>query len=310
MATRILITGDYWHSDFKDLIAGCSVSTTLVTTDKLLAPQNEAVSQSGSGKGVRALSEDAFDLVAIAQSRQGQFDQSLIDGVKAFAGTSPVVMLLGSWCEGEHRSDRPAEGVKRVFWHQWQGRFSTFVDQLAKEGITLWHGPNTETDADRVGTFLPGESYSGNNLCVGISAWNVESYNVLSEAVKTFGWQTRWVERSSLASLAGAVNVICIDANALDEHLERRVAWLKEKVFEVPLVLTLNFPRHHEVADLQNMGITHVISKPFELNDLRVTIATAAESHLIAPAVASTSTIPAPKTSKSLRSANGQRSSV
>ena len=114
MAIRILVTGDYWHSDFKDLIAGSLVSTTLVTIDKFL----HLTGSEPSGSTPLVIEEEGtFDLVVIAQSRQGQFDQSLIDAVKAFAGTTPVVMMLGSWCEGELRSDQPAEGVTRVFWH-------------------------------------------------------------------------------------------------------------------------------------------------------------------------------------------------
>ena len=287
MATRILVTGDYWHSDFKDLIGGCSISTTLVTVDKFLHLQDQDSTISSSPFATEA----TFDLVVIAQSRQGQFDQSLIDAVNAFAGATPVVMMLGSWCEGEIRSDRPAEGVKRVFWHQWRGRFSVFLDQLENDGVTHWHGPATETDADCIEAANSSSgNLSHNHLTVGVSAWNVEAYDSISSAINSFGWKTRWVERSSLSSLAGAVNAVCIDADSLDENLERRITWLKERVFDVPMVLTLNFPRKNEVSDLRNMGVSHVVSKPFELNDLRIAISQSIES-----STQSTSSVPAPK---------------
>ena len=36
MTAKILVTGDYWSSEFKDLIGGSLASTTLVTLDKFL----------------------------------------------------------------------------------------------------------------------------------------------------------------------------------------------------------------------------------------------------------------------------------
>lgn len=303
MAAEILVTGDYWHSDFKDLIGGGPASTTLVTLDKFLQLADPDLSASAP---LAIGGQDTFDLVVIAQSRQGQFDQSLIDAVKSFAGSTPVVMMLGSWCEGELRSDQPAEGVTRVFWHQWQGRFKTFMSHLANNGVTSWHGPETNTDADRIVAASALDSGSTlEHLCIGISAWNVEAYDTLSAAIQSFGWKTRWVERTNLPSLAGAINAVCIVANSLDDNLERRINWLKEQVLDAPLVVSLNFPRKDEVLRLRNMGVAHVISKPFELNDLRVAISQSVEE-----SGESTHSVPAPKGSLNPQKAPLGKSSV
>ena len=294
MNTRILVTGDYWHGDFKDLIAGGPASTTLITLDKFLNLADPAVPVPP------AIGGDApFDLIAIAQSRQGQFDQALIDAVKAFAGVTPVVMMLGSWCEGELRSDTPVEGVTRVFWHQWKGRFRSFISHLADNGVTQWHGPGTKTDVDHIATANAFDSAaSPEHFCVGVSAWNVEAYDSLSAAMQSFGWKTRWVERTSESSLEGAINAICIDANSLDENLERRISWLKEQAFDVPIVLSLNFPRNNEVLKLLRMGVSHIVSKPFELNDLRVAI-----SQCIEAGSKPTHSVPTPKGLKAQKAA-------
>ncbi len=288
MVVNVLVTGDYWNSDFKDLIGGGQASTTLVTLDKFLSFSDPDLASSTSSGIGRA---DTFDLIVIAQSRQGRFDQSLIDAVKVFAGTTPVVMMLGSWCEGEMRSDQPAKGVTRVFWHQWRGRLNTFLSHLADNGLTPWHRPDTETDADRIAAArVSTKEADSENLCVGISASNVESYDSLSGAIQSFGWKTRWVERTDALSLAGAINAVCVDANSLDDNLEKRISWLKEQVFDVPLVVSLNFPRKNEVFKLHNLGVCHVVSKPFELNDLRESIATS-----VAENCQSSFTVPAPK---------------
>ena len=200
-------------------------------------------------------------------------------------------MMLGSWCEGELRSDQPAEGITRVFWHQWRGRFSAFLKHLDQHAVTDWHQTATATDADRIVTVetMP-DSKAHENVCIGISAWNVESYDALSEAIQSFGWRTRWVERSNLHNIAGAINAICIDANSLDDNLERRICWLKEQVLDVPIVLSLNFPRANEVSKLRSIGVSSVVSKPFELNDLQLAIV-----QCLAPGSESTHSVPAPK---------------
>ena len=125
-SARILLSGDYWHADYRELIAHMNVPATLTPLDKIVA-----------------IDTQRFSLIIIAQSRSGQFDQAEIDAIVTQNPSTPVVMLLGSWCEGERRSDTPVEGVKRVFWHQWQGRFQSFCDQLEKDGISIWHSPAT-----------------------------------------------------------------------------------------------------------------------------------------------------------------------
>ena len=287
--TRILITGDYWQDDFKELIGECPVDTTLVTLDKF--------HQDSEANLAFTIDDPSFDLIVVGQSRQGQYDQATINQVRAFAGTTPIVMLLGSWCEGELRSDSPVQGVKRVFWHQWRGRFRAFVEALANEDSAVWHSPVTETQADGIvaaNAALNLDGSSGQDgLTIGVSAWNVDTYDVLSEAVKTLGWNTYWIERSSSADLSRIASAVCVDANSFDDSLERRLAWLKDSGYDAPIVVAMNFPRADEVRELSSVGVHCVVSKPFELNDLKTAIINAIGQ--TASADNTHSPVPAPK---------------
>ena len=134
MATqRVLLSGDYWHADFKDLIARISIPVTLMPLDKATTADTSR-----------------FSLIVVAQARPNQFDQSSLDAIVANNPQTPVVLLLGTWCEGERRSGQPVAGVHRVYWHQWKGRFDDFRQQMSERGISPWHAPLTNTDADRV----------------------------------------------------------------------------------------------------------------------------------------------------------------
>ena len=265
-ASRILITGDYWHKDFQSLIAEIDIAATMMTMDSVLA-------MAADPSTTENLSE--FDLVAIVQSRQGQYDQTTIDAIVDRVGIIPVVMILGSWCEGELRSDKPIEGVKRVFWHQWQGRFAKFIDELENDGVSPWHAPSTTTDADHIQTVTVKSLRTkpeGNSLAIGVSAWNAESYQVLAEAMRSFGWQPRWIERSNRMDIAASMDAICIDAGSQPDKITERLQWLRKKSANVPMVLMMNFPRHQDVCELEKMGVTRVVSKPFELADLRAAV--------------------------------------
>lgn len=251
---RLLLSGDYWHADFRDLVARLSVPTTLTPLDQLVASDTQR-----------------FSLIVIAQSRSNQFDQAAIDSIITQNPLTPVVMLLGSWCEGERRSDIPVTGVKRVFWHQWQGRFDDFTNQMRAEGMSLWHSPAVETDSDRAKAV---ERKSGltNEPVIGISALNQTTFKTLGEAITSIGGRPKWVERTSRINLSATATAVCIDADSADEALERRVQWVREQVSDIPLIVLMNFPRRQEIKLLQQSGVAAVISKPFELAELQRTI--------------------------------------
>ena len=253
---RLLISGDYWHADFRDLVARLSVPATLTPLDQ-----------------IANLDTQRFSLIVIAQTRCNQFDQATIDSLINGNPLTPIVMLLGSWCEGERRSDQPIVGVKRVFWHQWQGRFEEFVYQMKGQGIALWHRPAIATDADRV---KAAQRTAGleNEPVIGISALNQTTFETLGQAITSIGGKPKWVERTSSINLSASATVICIDADSADEVLERRVQWVQKQVTHVPLVVLMNFPRRQEIARLRKSGVTTVISKPFELGELQRAIET------------------------------------
>ena len=258
---RLLISGDYWHADFRDLVARLSVPATLTPLDKIVN-----------------LETQRFALIVIAQTRSNQFDQAAIDSLINDNPLTPVVMLLGSWCEGERRSNQPIVGVKRVFWHQWQGRFEEFVNQLNEQGLSLWHCPAIATDADRVKATQKTAGLE-NEPVIGISALDQTTFETLGQAITSLGGKPKWVERTSRINLSASATMICIDANSADEVLQRRVQWVQKQVAHVPLVVLMNFPRRQEVEQLRRSGVTTVISKPFELRELQTAIETTIGDH-------------------------------
>ncbi|MGI9495735.1 MAG: hypothetical protein ACR2NK_06780 [Mariniblastus sp.] len=265
MAThKILVTGDFWHTDFQKVVSKFDVPVTLVPFDK-----------------VETVVDQRYDLVVLAQSRRDQFLPAEVEELIANFPSVPVVGLLGSWCEGETRSGRPYPGVTRVYWHQWEGRYSQFVEQLEKTGITNWHAPRTSTPSDRIVAQRIRQDVSIGSGYIGVSAWTRAEYEMLDDAITSFGWRSRWVERSIWdAASSATVLVMCVVADSWTGELEKRIEWLNSEIPDVPFVLLLNYPRQSDIELIEAAGVTSVVSKPFELQDLKVAISKAAGEEL------------------------------
>ena len=58
------------------------------------------------------------EVLLLAQPRPGCIEQSAIDQFLAAAPLTRIVIVAGSWCEGERRTGRPLVGAVRLYWHE------------------------------------------------------------------------------------------------------------------------------------------------------------------------------------------------
>lgn len=249
---RVLISGDYWHQEFKDIVSGLPSPVTLAPMDRL-----------------DSILDQHYDLIVLAQVRPDQIPAHVVEEIQAKQPTVPVVALLGSWCEGGMRSDVPWPGVRRVYWHQWSGRFEKFSKQLAEDGITLWHQSRTASDADDALHESACEE-TESKMLVAVSAVEQTQFDYLRDVLESFGWQACWAERASFdAETLELISAVCIDANSYSEALADRIEWLQDQFAETPKSLILNFPRSQDVAAASSHGIHDLVSKPFQPHDLK-----------------------------------------
>ena len=249
---QILLSGDYWHPDFKSILSSFDLPVTMVPIEKLSSFEASATQ---------------FDLIVMAESRRDQIQPETMEWLRQKFSGVPIVNLLGSWCEGEMRSGSPLPGVIRVYWHQWSGQYAQFVNQLKENSITDWHLPATTTIADRLQSSTTPVDLQ--NEIIGVSAWTQTQYEMLADSLKTMGYRSRWLERSTWdAEAIRILSAICIDANSMTQDLTNRLQWLKTTFPQRPMILILNFPRENDVASAKSLGVEEVLSKPFDLADL------------------------------------------
>ena len=279
--SRVLISGDYWHDEFRDVLAGFPTPITLTQVARL-----------------DSMSEESFDLIVLAQARPDQIPAEVVERLQANHPNAPIVALLGSWCEGGMRSDVPWPGVRRIYWHQWDGRFEQFSKNLAESGITLWHQPGTATDADDALANAATTEEPGSEILVAISAADQTQFEYLRDSLEPHGWKACWVERASFDTDAlSQVSALCVDGNSFSVELGNRLVWLDSLFAGKPTVLLLNFPRTQDITAANRRGIHEVVSKPFQPNDLKYAIEVSINRHHAA-ASAESHAVPSPRRAK------------
>lgn len=282
---RVLWAGDCRHSEFLETRNWLESHADLRCLDEVGAVVDHLASPS----------LPVYDLILIGQARPGQIDQRGIDRLHAAAPLTPMLAILGTWCEGEMRTGIPWKGIPRFYWHQ-------LLPALASETVsaadtppgapTHRHRPplvglprelprtvteperflhaarqpirsrkatrNVRTDGDRT---LP---YRGTGIWL-IRAETRVTFESLAECLRWAGIDSLWwparAARPLLHRLAGLV----WDTEQLDE-LEWGRLEANASIFQNhPSVILANFPRREEACRLSSLGIASMLSKPFQM---------------------------------------------
>ena len=247
---QILISGDYWHEDFRDLFSRLEIPVTMVPTQQ-----------------IDSVFDREFQLIVLAQSRRNQVSQSMVDYLRSKTPGVPIVVLLGSWCEGENRSGQPLLGVTQVLWHQWDSRFERFCAQVNGGVKSDWHQPLTASVSDRVRGFTPdsaiAEKLQGKKVLV--SSEDSTTFETISGMLGIYQCKGFWAE--ARGSVVSDVDAICVDGNGASEEFIDRIISLKSRFENVPVSVMLNFPRQQDLDALITVGVREVVSKPYTHNE-------------------------------------------
>jgi len=262
---QILVSGDYWHSDFRKALSNLAAPATMVPLEQ-----------------VDSVAQGNYLIFVLAQSRRDQFSQETVDRIRQQIPDIPIVNLLGTWCEGENRSGKPLTGVTRVPWQHWDSQFERFCMQIVEGVTTDWHQPLTTTVADRSRDFAIDPGFG--KLLMGkkilISAQATATFESLADMLKDYQCQSFWAEGGE--SLQDeSPDVVLVDGNGASEEFKLRIEGLQKAFSEVPVVVMLNFPRKQCFASLATLGIEEVVSKPFTHNEFLSSLTRAMRLRLI-----------------------------
>jgi CheY-like chemotaxis protein len=206
------------------------------------------------------------DVIVVAQTYPGQFAPTALDGLRCRAPLARVVALLGSWCEGELRSGRPAPGVIRLYWHQGPARCQRQLRRILEDRESTWDLPVTATEEERLlaAAKTPWPRRQG---LVAIATRCVEMEAVLAAVCRECGYASVWLREPQAARVEGAAAAIFDAADGGQEELEQ-IRRLSAALAPAPLVALTDFPRIDDVARFRAAGAAAVLAKPLHVDDL------------------------------------------
>lgn len=281
---RVLVVGDWTHRDFREAVAWLAANTEATFVDSVpagLAAMSGAMATNAATNGATnaatesSAGEDDYlsirdrlvpDAILFVQSRPGQIGPTEVERLHAAAPLSRLVMLVGSWCEGELRSGRPCSGVIRILWHQWQPRLIPFLLSDSAPVPGWWRMPRTASLDEQFACTVHSDWPRRQGL-VAVHADSSHTFAALSEACQSGGYATVWYWSQESVAAAGVVAVLA-DGTSCDASGIRFLRQVVRRHRSAPVIALLDFVRRQDYEQAMSEGVFAVLAKPFLVYDL------------------------------------------
>jgi CheY-like chemotaxis protein len=206
-------------------------------------------------------------LVVVADDRPGAISPALFEQLRCAAPLTPIVRLIGHWCEGEARTGKPWPGAVRVGVHQFVTRVGSEFERLRLHGANGWTPPFTRADEDRA-LNLRSLQLAEAPANVLVLAKNRETAATLCDALLSAGLfaEARWPAEAAMSPLSA--DLVIWDFPAGLGVSATDFARFTERTPQIPKIVIVGFPRGSDEKAAAALGATAVFSKPFLIDDL------------------------------------------
>lgn len=270
-----LLIGEGHHREFRDSLAvvGCDAAVVRATNVS-------AACEMLTGGRLTP------DIVIVEMPRPGHCRTDLIDKLVALTPLSRVLLLLGSWCEGEERTGCPWPGGRRIFWYDWLPQWQRELAAIRANRCPIWGLPVTTTREELLlnGTpesdppeTDPSESIDAAAGLIVVSTRYYETADALSDAAQVRGYSTVWAQTAEAARQIRGASVAIWEGIDGGAHDVSQIGQLREALRDVPIVAILDFPRFDCEKALRAAGMVGMVGKPFRLDDLFTRVEQAAK---------------------------------
>lgn len=204
-------------------------------------------------------SSDPWAVVAL-QRYKGEFDN--VDAA-TFSRAIPLtrlIVLLGSWCEGETRTGKPLSGFERIGWCDFVPRFSGF---LMREPLAT-----TASDGEKLRSAMSFVADPTNDAVqVGVYSASYDDGLAIRHSLESLGFRTRRL----LAEDLNSSNRLDVDIVVWDDAggpRTKRADLGMATGKNIPVIATINAPRAQDVRAALLNGAHAVLAKPYRVADL------------------------------------------
>jgi hypothetical protein len=251
---EILLIGDTARPEFHEAVAALEDLAGVTR----FADIKTAIAASSEG----LLAPHAIVLV---QAYPDQFPSAAIDRLRGLAPLVRLIVVQGSWCEGEPRSGRPLPGAIRMYWHQAALRIRREFPRWLQAEDSAWRLPVTASDEERLLAAIGAPLPKGDGL-VAIWTRRPEMEALLSDACHKVGYATAWLHPRQPTRVRGAAAAI-YDGVSLDAAGLAELRQLSAAVSRAPLLALLDAPRIQDVRLARTLGAA-VLAKPLCIDEL------------------------------------------
>ena len=204
-------------------------------------------------------STDPWAVVAIQQYKD-EFDN--VDGAAIVRDIplSRLVLLYGSWCEGESHTGKPLTGFSRMGWCDFVPRFSVMMqcERL----------PLTASDGETLQLAMQNSLSTANEaVCVGVWSASYDDGLAIRQSLDALGFRTRRLLRGDFES-GQRLEVDIVIWDDVGGPRERRVELGMATGKDVPVIALLGGPRTQDVRSALATEAHAVLAKPYHVADL------------------------------------------
>ncbi len=214
--------------------------------------------------------EQPPELIFLAQPLPSTYSQDDIDRLQKLSPLTRLVIVVGSWCEGELRTGAPPTGVIRLYWYELATWWQAAIQRHAAGLCPLWSLP---LDHPHSGRWTSDRSFTlpvSKKLLVQIDTTDLAVFETLAFALRQHGISASW--RGDGKSVTAA-NAGIWDGSQLDARELRRLrAYCHET--HGPVLALLDFPRVEHFEQAKAAGATAVFAKPYVVEELVQALAT------------------------------------
>jgi DNA-binding NarL/FixJ family response regulator len=225
-----------------------------------------------------AAADDPPELLLLAQSHPGADDQAEVERLRQLAPLTRVIVVAGSWCEGELRTGRPLTGVVRIYWYEFVAWWRAALERIANRETPPWAEPLTDLRAGHSIRLRPPSTESPSNAgaekrVLAIDTTDYSTFDALSAGLTPLDWQCVWQPRHRPAwndqssAEPQSPTAALWDGGQLDaEELTNLTAFCRRlNDLHAPVVALLDFPRAEHVNQTQSAGAAALFAKPYQL---------------------------------------------
>jgi len=250
--TRVLTIGPWQQREFAAAVADIPAARAWPTVTNIRAACDLLTD-----------SEQPPELIFLAQPPPGLYRQADIDHLQQLVPLARLVVVAGTWCEGELRTGTLPTGTIRLYWYELASWWQAALRRRSAGLCPLWSLPLDHPLAGRYSSEILKPTPTPSESAILIDTADFAVYETLAAALSAYGLNC-YPSRGEPTSI---VTAGIWDGGQLSK---REVQRLTKFCRRVPgrVIALLDFPRVEHIQQAQAAGATALVAKPYVVEEV------------------------------------------